>query len=75
MRASNLPGFKAEAALYRPRNSYRSQMTRADAGHHSIVAQRPAAASDGLVVPAWKVVVRCSKDREGHWECEKEEVM
>ena len=75
MSTPNLPGFRAEASLYESKVSYRSGVTLPEASRHPIVTQRLAAPGAGLVVPAWKVVGRCTKDREGHWECETEEVV
>jgi hypothetical protein len=75
MKTSTLPGFRAEASLYDTKASYRSRLTQPEAGKLAVVAQGFAAPGAGLVVPAWKMVGRCKKDEEGHWECETETVM
>jgi hypothetical protein len=75
MSTSNLPGFTAEASLYKTRVSYRSQATRRHAGRQPVAAQALAAPGPGLVVPAWKVVTRCTKNEDGYWECDTEEVV
>jgi hypothetical protein len=65
-----MPGFTAEASLSSTMRSYESGLTSRAGRRHPTIAQSPAASRAGEVLPAWCAGVRCTKNREGYWECD-----